>query len=307
MLFLIHVGAHKTATTHLQLSLAAQRAALRKAGVRFFGPSQLRTEDAPGPLSAVLNPQADPARVEAWRERLESWLCNARRTLLSEENLPGTFTPELLFGPQDMVYPQAAPRLERLMVLAGGHPATLLLGVRHPLDFVTSAYGMRLNGDQRPGLARYLGDFSPQRIRWSDLAGRLLAVPGVERLVVWRFEDYPGVRPAILAEMVGPEAAGLVGLRTPDQVGWSQAAYRHLRWNYYLSWKYRVPRNVDRRMALAREAKVRFPKGLRWPGMVLFGRRERAAADAAYARDWDALRALPRVTALQPGATVATP
>ncbi|MRX52245.1 hypothetical protein GI374_17990 [Paracoccus sp. S-4012] len=300
MLFHVHVGAHKTATTHLQLSLAAAQAAIRSRGIRYFGMSELRrprdgvdAEGHPLTLARALGHDEGDAAVVFWRKRLPGLLTNGKRLVLSEENILGVMTPALLFGQAGAVYPQAAARLDRLMGFAERHPATVFLGIRHPADFVTSAYGMHLTTGAVPLLSRFLRGFPVERLSWSDLARRLLAVEGVERLVTWRHEDYAALRPALLARLIGPQAAPLVRDRAPDLPGWSQAGHRLYRRRFLLN-----PR-ADH-AALARAAKAERPKGPGEPGLDLFSRRARARVDAAYAADIAALRALPRVEFLAP-------
>jgi hypothetical protein len=84
---------------------------------------------------------------------------------------------------------------------------------------------MQVMGGHELLLADYLGGFDPVRLSWTGLAKRLLAVRGVARLVVWRYEDYAAVRPQILARMLPESLAARADDPPAAIVGLSQPAY----------------------------------------------------------------------------------
>lgn len=293
MRFHIHLGAHKTATTHMQLCLGNARRQLRQRGVRYFGPRNLR--EPPGLATAL----ADTARdrlTNHWRAGLAARLTDCRLAVLSEENILGTMAPDLLFGANGAIYPAAAGRVARLLDFAGGHPATLFLAVRNPTDFVASAYGMHLAGGNPPVLSEYIGNFRVPALRWSRLVERLLAVEGVEQMVVWAYEDYRVARPQVLGALVGTQNVRLVPDRGRALPGWSRDAYRLYQKRYL-----KAEEGTDLR-ALAREAKKSLPKDDGRAAMQPFGPAARERAKINYARDLERLQSMERVTFLQPKA-----
>ena len=184
----LHLGAHKTASTHLQKCL---RVALDGAqNACFLGPSEMRTAPFGFEALAARGP-GDPAGAEAaaaLRRRIAGVPC----VVISEENVLGTaHAPKMLR--EARFYPRADARLAHLVAGLGAARVRLHLAVRDPAGFLVSAYCQRLYAGQVLPFAAFLGGLSPDRLRWSEMLGRLLAVPGVAGVTLWRYEDYPGV------------------------------------------------------------------------------------------------------------------
>jgi hypothetical protein len=153
-----HIGAHKTATTHLQLTLAGSRLA---PGTRYVPLKRLRV--------TLISP------VRKGRPRLP-WHRWYRGTwLFSDENILGTTEQAL------RLYPDPAKAL-RYFVDSG---LSIFLCVRRYDSFLASAYGERLwRHPFRP-----FDPVVPVR-RWPDVARDLQqALPGTP-VFVWRYEDY---------------------------------------------------------------------------------------------------------------------
>jgi hypothetical protein len=211
----LHIGAHKTATTHLQDVLEALRPPLAAAGVDFI----------PRERSRHLHLHAHAGRL-GWR----LWLGGAamRRKIdarvgplrsgppvvaISDENMPGLATA-LLGGD---FYPAAERRLRPFAALARGPaPLAVFLSVRDPAGLLPSAYAQVLRSRPVPG------GFGPIRERalarpprWSDLVARVRrALPGVP-LRVWTYEDYRHHDRAILSAFCGTALPPLPVLPPP--------------------------------------------------------------------------------------------
>lgn len=288
MKLIVHVGAHKTATTHLQRRLQSSSAALRQRGAAYYGPAALRGEV---PLSSLLAWPGRWPEVEAgWRARLDAdEAAGMERVVLSEENLLGSMTPGELFDPGGRLYPHAGPRLAALFALLGRRPVTVAMAVREPGSFVTSAFGMWLLGGGGALIEEFLRDADPAVFRWSELARRLLVEGGTPRLTVWRFEDYPHLRNRVLARLLSAERVAVVRTRRRALVGWSQAAYDAF-----------VARVLeagpdDSLAEMARTSREAHPRleGMQPMRVLPEALLDRTAA--AYPRDLDALRGMPRV------------
>lgn len=153
-----HIGAHKTATTHLQLTLA--RCELTS-GTRYVPLKRLRR---------LLTSRVRKGRV------IVPWHRWYRGTwLFSDENILGTSANAL------EMYPEPA----RALKYFADCELSVFLCVRHYETFLTSAWGERLwHHPVRP--------FRPQlpERRWTDLVAELQTdLPGVP-IHVWRYEDY---------------------------------------------------------------------------------------------------------------------
>lgn len=209
----IHLGAHKTATTHLQDTLAAHRDAMLGCGVDFLPRDRTR------PILRRF------ARAGGWRRRLWSpplraWfdhrLAAERRgpdtVLLSEEDLLG-FTTDLLRAP---VY-GGSDALHLVAHLAAGRETTLFLGIRSFDAILPSAYAQALRALPPPAggmeaIRRRIAQAPPS---WLDLVDRIRhAVPGAT-LHVWRHEDYRAHWRVLLAGFAGREIGPLPDLPPP--------------------------------------------------------------------------------------------
>jgi len=182
----LHIGAHKTASTHLQASLNAAALDLAAAGVRFYGPDYLRKQGRTLPQMFGLaeaearRPAPDQARFLAK---------DGHRIVLSEENFCGP----LHDGRGQMaipLYPLAEARVGALVHALNPLPVDLFVAIRDPARFVTSAYSQMLMGGHVMPFRAFRAANPFRRIGWAALIGRLRAVPGLRSLTVWQYEDY---------------------------------------------------------------------------------------------------------------------
>ncbi|SEI05849.1 hypothetical protein [Paracoccus alkenifer] len=292
MTLTIHLGAHKTASTHLQQSLQALAPAMLAAGIHYSGPPQWR--DGMARLGPLLGAGIVPGRQRGrlrWRlDRIaETW----PEVVISEENILGSLRREGLMGPGNLVYPDAVPRLRRLLGMLRHRPATICLAVREPSAFLTSAFSMQLQAGVELDFRAYLAGFDPLALSWEGLARRLLGVRGVARLVVWRYEDYAALRPRILAQFLPQALVARAGDPGASVVGLSQPAWRHL-----LAQGIAQPGPAAAQ--LAQEAKALFPREPGHPALALFDADTVARSAAAYRQDLARLAALPGVALLAP-------
>ena len=204
-----HIGAHKTATTHLQRSLAHAREALVEKGVRYYGPDSFRM---PGrtiqsrfgfPFSA-----SAAAHKRSPHDELAFLLKDGQRLLLSEENFIGTLNHPRGLAVKDR-YRSAGPRLASL-ANAIGQDLEICLALRRPTGFINAAYCQMLLGGQVMPIAAFQQRNPISSVDWPDLVARLRGTQGVGRLTVWRYEDYGALFPQIASALVGIEAADLV-------------------------------------------------------------------------------------------------
>lgn len=280
----LHLGAHKTATTHLQRLLTTNREVIAAAGLTCLCPPDLRG----GALRmGYVASGAGPA--EASGAPLRARLAGAGDVLISEENILGTAhdpsIPRL-----HLFYPDAAVRLGRVLAAAGRIPARLLMAVRDPAGFLTSAYSQRLLSGEIEPFEAYLQGCDPARLRWSDLVSRLCAVAGVSACVIWRFEDWPDIAPVVLREMLPDPLASRLRLATkPSHPGLSRRAHA-----WVMEQRARGAAHSD----IAHEARRRFPKSDSEPAFRPFSVAQRDRSAEAYAADLARIAAMPGVTLL---------
>ncbi len=179
----IHLGAHKTATTHLQQSLRRIEPDLLDADRMFLGPVNLR--QPPLDLRAMLNdPAAHPRNSQLARDLLRGLRREHSAMILSDGLFLGGLGRERLLTAEGSFYQDGDRRLGHLLELLGTRDATLFLALRSPASFVTSVHAELVREGQKGRIEDYLGGFDLGRARWLPLVGRLLARLGRGRLIV---------------------------------------------------------------------------------------------------------------------------
>jgi len=286
----LHIGAHKTATTHLQRSLSKSADQLHEAGVRYYGPPLFRMPGRSIPaLFGLKGDRPDQATRRTPADQLELMRKNAGRLVFSEENYIGVLNSPRRF-PVTMRYPDAGSRVTAL-ANALGRKIDVLIGIRRPTGFLNSAYGQMLLGGRVMPIADYKRINPIESVDWVDLLGRLRAAEGVGRLTVWRHEDYAAVFPQISASLVGAENAHLVRpFERRIHEGPSTDAVNEI-----------AQRHADGETGkLGFGMRKLLPVGPNYPAFDGFAEQEHRSGDAAYAKQVAALANLAGVTLLQP-------
>ena len=214
----LHVGAHKTASTHLQHTLIAAKPIPNTA---FWSPRLLRGpgESVPERFGFPLDPKTAIVSQKSPQDMLVEMADSADRLVISEETFVGRLQRGWGRIPTPLYFTATAriAKFAQIVTEAGGPAIDLCLGIRNPTDYLASAYSQILNGNRviLPEKYRERNDISD--VNWADYVQRLRGVPGVGRLTVWRHEDYADLFPQICMAMVGtgdiPVLAGRVQQR----------------------------------------------------------------------------------------------
>lgn len=224
----IHIGAHKTATTHLQETLTVVRPALAARGVDYVPNPLLRERRFArtlwGRRLLARLPLVGPRHM---RETLEAVVTPLRlgpeTVVLSEENILG-IPDHILRVP---FYPQAALTIARLATLGTGAGADLVLflSIRGYDTLLPSAYAeslkfrppRRIDSRVGPRAGGFdTGELMARTPSWYDLVALIRrAAPGAP-LRIWRQEDYRANAEAIMAEVCGVELGPLPDISDPS-------------------------------------------------------------------------------------------
>ncbi|MFO1337048.1 MAG: hypothetical protein U1F53_02240 [Burkholderiaceae bacterium] len=284
----LHLGVHKTATTHLQRHWLA---CSQLPGATAVCPplAEVRTQLTPvcsAPTVKSKTQGEDARRLSAARAWVLRLAAAGRPLLLSDENLVGSC--ERLFATQAL-YTSVLQRLQRLAPVLEGRTLRVWLSVREYGAFLRSAYCETLrHGPYRPFREAYSG---------FDLAGRgwehvvrdiRQALPQAE-LCCWRYESMPGLRTGLTASLVGlAPAAQPAPDEQRDRRSLSRLAVRLLD-------------DIHQRVGADEATRVRpsverVVAGAGMPAFDPWTDTERAELSAAYDRSIAALQALPGVT-----------
>lgn len=222
MEIILHLGAHRTASTSFQHYMRANTAALAARGLGYWGPEVTRD----GVLSGVIpvaGGQSANAQLERARGRIALRLAEARaeglhRVLVSDENMIGASRRNLRHG---RLYPGIGERMARFAHAFDGRISRVALSVRGQDSWWASAlaYGVA-RGHGVPGVDA-LDRLVTVNRHWREVIGDLAcALPGID-LVVLPHEVHAGQPEARLRAMTGleglPRKASRLWLnRAPD-------------------------------------------------------------------------------------------
>jgi hypothetical protein len=201
----VHIGAHKTAPTHLQQVLETHRVEIAAAGIDYLPRDLVRELDLFGRMRREYRPRRFP-RLR--RKKLPATLAGLRSgptcMAISEENFLG--------GPHDLlrgkVYPNLEPMLLALSRFVGRARLKLYLSIRDFADILPSAYSQVLrDGGAIEPFPEVRDRWLAEPPRWSDLVERIrMTVPHAE-LTVWTLDDYVRDERAVLRAFAAGTAA----------------------------------------------------------------------------------------------------
>ena len=197
----LHIGAHKTATTHLQATLIRGRAALAKAGVQVERPDDIRALIGAGARAAALAGPLPSLRRAGAAGRLARLDAGAARLVISDENSLGLCAE--IFE-QHLIYPTARRRLTIWRRLAARRETVVYLGVRSYDAFLSGAFVQSIRKTARP--LPHPDALAALRLlprRWPDIVADIrYALPGA-RIKAWAFEAYPQLSSRLTQELTG--------------------------------------------------------------------------------------------------------
>ncbi len=203
---ILHLGAHRTGTTTLQVYLENNRDNLNEIGTEFWGPSRTRSGlfsglvKKPADLSydAVLRGERSCGLIRMELDRLA--LSGVQSLIVSEENMIGSMSNNL---GQAKLYPDAAPRLTRFSAAFAQRCKRVAFSVRSYDKYWVSVLSFMLERGRSQPNAAMLDRLVTQPRRWRDIINEVAAVFPRADLVVWPFEGLIGQADAQLAAMNG--------------------------------------------------------------------------------------------------------
>ncbi len=172
----LHLGAHKTGTSHLQAALSLNAASLAAVGALAPPLTEIRRE-----ATRLLGAEPDGAR--AWLLGLAR--TDAARIVISDENLPGRLAAVARGG---RLYPALARRLAPFAEWPG--PVEVHLTLRSYETFWPAIWLETLLHRAAAPWAAFAAGVAPERARWPELVSRIeRRFPGAQ-MVLWAYEGY---------------------------------------------------------------------------------------------------------------------
>lgn len=204
--FRIHIGAHKTATTHLQDSLLQAAKTLRAHQILYIPRREFREKRINSQIAKVTNEAASGAPNRMTLAGLLRQHADLSETvILSEENIIGS-SYSLLNG----LYPDASARLARWKTLTDQSQVSVFISIRNYKDILPSAYAQALrDGTRPPKFENILEYWIKARPNWLRLIHMAVALFGKESVTVWTFEKYVQDPMMILNELSGLKLRGI--------------------------------------------------------------------------------------------------
>jgi hypothetical protein len=187
----VHIGAHKTATTHLQNTIEQLTEELETLGKLYIPRDKLRSL---GGISIISNTKIIFKKLNIISEYLpfDHWLKDytykTNNLLISEENILGGVSDAL----SKKIYPNAEKNIKNLFLAAGDSKVSIFLSIRSLDTFLPSVYAQRCRFGRT-----YPGEFDSihkaalnNPLRWSNLIHRIIKASPLAKIYIWRYEDY---------------------------------------------------------------------------------------------------------------------
>ncbi len=203
MEIVLHLGAHRTATTTLQRMMGASRAALDQAKMAYWGPKRTRSglfHGLIGQTDAVMPWQisrtADRVRAQIAQHEDEG----AETLLVSEENMLGSMREVL---ENQLLYPNAGARVARFVLGMGPAPKTVGIAIRSYDSWWASVLAFRmLRGGPLPH-AGFCAGLVAQPRRWRDVITDVARALPEASINVWHHEDFGCYPDAVIRHLTG--------------------------------------------------------------------------------------------------------
>ena len=214
MRLILHIGAHRTASTLIERMLSALAAARPDLGLAVWRPADMRAipgfKTVPGLFDSKGVPHSREAEdtFNAVRADMSARLDAAERAgvktlLISEENICGGMRANFKRG---RFYPAIGPRLVAFARVLGRTPVRVALGLREYGAVWNSAYGYLDRVENTLPAPREAAEMLMERPRgWPAVVAAMREAWPLSKLLVWRQEDLGAPAAAAALCDVDPE------------------------------------------------------------------------------------------------------
>jgi hypothetical protein len=212
---ILHVGAHKTATTYMQRKLAINESALAARGIHYDELDVLRKN-----FSGALQdpPRGNREFIARLRDRIRTG-----HVIVSEENMPGMPGDLMRSG---VYYAGARDRLMRVRTLLGVEAPEIFMGLREYSSFLVSMYCEHIRHREFIRFADYFELYRKSDFSWVKVVGDIVAAMPNAQVKLWDFTNFRTLENKVFSEMLGQDAGFLTAPNGPVRESFSDAAIR---------------------------------------------------------------------------------
>jgi hypothetical protein len=290
----LYLGAHKTATTHLQGILLANRDRLAAHQVVLSAPQDVRKEWLPEFFRYCAGTGDAPDAGLA--KELRSIAPSSGLWILTEENIAGVCN-DLAFKPG--IYPEAAGRIACLARLFPEAGLSLFFSLRSYDSFYRSAYTEVVRNRGYVPFEEFYDEGRFSGNSWVETVRRFQRTLPQERITLWKFEDFRELIPRLVSLLTGiGDVQGLLDAYKPvtTRPSLSRKTIDILKDLHPV---------LSRKESLALVERINriYPVGRGWPEFRPFSPEKEAGFQQQYTRDIEAIKAhFPGIRFLEPAA-----
>lgn len=284
----MHLGAHKTASTHLERMIRHNIELLELKDVRSPVKREVREK-----FTRRLIKNGKPTDLTSEDPALVEMIGSPETFVLCDENVPGVPKRVLQNG---VFYPNASFRLSRAVEVLRDHPISFFIGIRNPAAFITSCYCETIRTNRFMPFSEFVDRRELHNLRWTNLVEEINRHAPDRPVYIWKFEDYRIVWRSILAKIldVQPERRDdLVWLNEDSRPGLSETVIEKLR-------EHAKENSAPMSVSAVNELIRLFPKNEQNPAPVCLTQLEKEALAYRYDQDIADLKKLSNVQMIEP-------
>lgn len=208
----LHIGAHRTASTHFQQLVECNSAALEQSGIMAHTPSSLRGEGKPLWDKLTSKQIASQEEQESLIKQLSK---SYSQLVLSEENTLGSMFSSS-GGMTSSLYPNGHVKVAIFLKNTPNCSTTTYIAIRNPATYLPSVYAYGLTRGRYMSFDGFMGKVSPFALKWSDLVSRVRQLRNTRNVVIWKHEDYTLREFDIFGEVTTLSTRNLIRPKNPN-------------------------------------------------------------------------------------------
>ena len=204
---LLHIGAHRTGTSSLQMGIGKNRQMLKKMGITYWGPSMIRKGLFAGMFRPpnTLDGDENVKIANQSKSNINSKIQNLSergqtKLLISEENIMGSMKTNLR---EAELYPNLFMRLAHFSSLFGSNCAKIGISLRAYDEYWASSIAFSITHGYHFPSKDELTRLVNQTRSWRDIVVEVSEVFPNAKILVWDFNSLAGKNEEIVKLLTG--------------------------------------------------------------------------------------------------------